>query len=88
MPYQLYHLIAFLVSAVVVLWTTPVVKTIGIKSGRVDQPGGRKVHQRPMVRLGGVSIFVGTLIALLTVWWSGDLGFCRLRKNGKCGVSH
>ncbi len=81
MPYQLYHLIAFLVSAVVVLWTTPVVKTIGIKSGRVDQPGGRKVHQRPMVRLGGVSIFVGTLIALLTVWWSGGFGILPIEKE-------
>lgn len=81
MPYQLYHLIAFLVSAVVVLWTTPVVKTIGIKSGRVDQPGGRKVHQRPMVRLGGVSIFVGTLIALLTVWWSGGFGILPIDKE-------
>jgi len=81
MPYQLYHLIAFLVSAVVVLWTTPVVKTIGIKSGRVDQPGGRKVHQRPMVRLGGVSIFVGTLIALLTVWWAGGFGILPIEKE-------
>ena len=70
----MYHLIAFLVSAVVVLWTTPVVKTIGIKSGRVDKPGGRKVHQRPMVRLGGVSIFADTFIALLIVWWSGGFG--------------
>lgn len=74
MPYLLYYLIAFLVSAVVVLWSTPVVKTIGIKSGRVDKPGERKVHQRPMVRLGGVSIFAGTLIALLIVWGAGGFG--------------
>lgn len=71
MPYHLYHLLAFLVSTLVVLWSTPVVKTIGLKSGRVDQPGGRKVHQRPMVRLGGVSIFAGTVIALLVVWGLG-----------------
>ncbi|WP_009634287.1 glycosyltransferase family 4 protein [Synechocystis sp. PCC 7509] len=74
MPYQIYHLIAFLVSALVVIWTTPLVKTIGIKSGKVDAPGDRKVHQRPMVRLGGISIFLGSLIALLTVWWSGGFG--------------
>lgn len=71
MHYHLYHLIAFFVSAFVVLWSTPLVKKIGLKSGRVDRPGERKVHQRPMVRLGGVSIFLGTLIALLLVWWSG-----------------
>ncbi|MFH7025531.1 MAG: glycosyltransferase family 4 protein [Heteroscytonema crispum UTEX LB 1556] len=71
MPAQIYHLIAFLVAAVVVLWTTPDVRNIGIKSGRVDQPGGRKVHQRPMVRLGGVSIFAGVVTSLLIVWWLG-----------------
>ncbi|MCU0516212.1 MAG: undecaprenyl/decaprenyl-phosphate alpha-N-acetylglucosaminyl 1-phosphate transferase [Oscillatoria sp. Prado101] len=68
---MLYHLVAFLVSNLVVLWSTPVVKNIGLKIGRVDQPGGRKVHQRPMVRLGGVSIFAGTIIALLAVWKLG-----------------
>ena len=71
---RLYYLIAFLVSAMVVLWTTPIVKTIGIKSGRIDKPGERKVHQRPMVRLGGVSIFLGTVTALLIVWWLGGFG--------------
>lgn len=71
---QLYHLLAFLVSAVVVIWVTPVVKTIAINSGYLDQPGERKVHRRPMVRLGGISIFAGTLVALLTVWWLGGFG--------------
>lgn len=74
MPYHLYHLIAFLVSALVVLWSTPIVKKIGLRNGFVDHPGGRKIHQRPMVRLGGVSIFVGTLVALLAVWWTGGFG--------------
>ncbi|MBD2250795.1 glycosyltransferase family 4 protein [Nostoc parmelioides] len=71
MPAQIYHLIAFLVAAVVVLWTTPDVRKIGIKSGRVDRPGDRKIHDRPMVRLGGVSIFAGTIISLMVVWWLG-----------------
>ncbi|NJK37642.1 MAG: undecaprenyl/decaprenyl-phosphate alpha-N-acetylglucosaminyl 1-phosphate transferase [Oscillatoriales cyanobacterium RM2_1_1] len=71
MTHTLYHLLAFLISAVVVLLSTPVVKQIGLRSGRVDLPSDRKVHQHPMVRLGGVSIFMGTLIALLVVWWSG-----------------
>ncbi|MBE9008358.1 undecaprenyl/decaprenyl-phosphate alpha-N-acetylglucosaminyl 1-phosphate transferase [Fortiea sp. LEGE XX443] len=74
MPAQIYHLIAFLIAAVVVLWTTPDIKNIGIKSGNVDKPGGRKVHERPMVRLGGVSIFAGTLTSLLIVWWLGGFG--------------
>ncbi len=74
MPYQLYHLVAFLVSSLVVLGTTPIVKKIGLKSGRFDLPGGRKLHSKPMVRLGGVSIFLGSLSALLIVWWLGGFG--------------
>ena len=46
MQIQIYHLIAFLVAAVVVLWTIPDVRNIGIKSGQLDKPGERKVHQR------------------------------------------
>ena len=60
---QFYHLAAFIISAVVVLVSTPIVKAIGLKCGQVDLPGGRKVHNQPMVRLGGVSIFLGALIA-------------------------
>ncbi len=68
---QMYQLVAFLISAGVVLWSTPIVKKIGHRSGRVDLPGGRKVHDKPMVRLGGVSIFAGTLTALILVWLLG-----------------
>lgn len=71
MPAHAYHLAAFAISLVVVLMTTPIVRRVGLRSGRVDLPGGRKVHQQPMVRLGGVSIFLGTLLSLLVVWWTG-----------------
>lgn len=74
MPSQLYHLIAFVISAIVVLASTPVVKKVGLTSGRFDVPDARKVHQRPMVRLGGVSIFLGSLTALLLIWGLGGFG--------------
>ena len=71
MPVELYHLIAFLISVTVVLWSIPDVKTIGLKFGIIDQPNARKIHNRPVVRVGGVSIFAGTLTALLIVWRLG-----------------
>ncbi len=71
MPQHLYHLLAFIVSTLVVLWSTPIVKKVGLSSGWVDLPDARKVHQHPMVRLGGISIFAGTLIALVVVWSLG-----------------
>jgi len=81
MPGELYHLIAFLVSLTVVLWVTPVVKTIGLKSGYVDRPNERKIHNRPIVRLGGVSIFTGTLTAWMVVWWLGGFGILPIEKE-------
>jgi UDP-GlcNAc:undecaprenyl-phosphate/decaprenyl-phosphate GlcNAc-1-phosphate transferase len=79
MPGELYHLIAFLFSMTVVLWSTPVVRDLGLKSGYIDKPNERKIHERPMVRLGGVSIFVGTITAILLVWWLR--GFAELQSD-------
>ena len=83
MPPQLYHLVAFLVSAFVVLWTTPVVNKIGLQKGLVDLPGERKVHKHPIVRVGGISIFAGTIIALLIVWGTGGFGTLSADKSSE-----
>jgi len=81
MTHYWYHLAAFIVSALVVLWSTPWIKKFGLKRGLVDKPGGRKIHSRPMVRLGGVAIFAGTLAALLVVWWTGGFGILSPQKE-------
>jgi len=43
-------------------------------AGLTDKPDARKMHTTPVVRLGGVSIFLGSLCALLLVWWCGWFG--------------
>ena len=68
MPFHLYHLFAFVnFPPWFVLLTRPPCAEFGPKkwSGRSAR-GRRKVHNQPMVRLGGVSIFLGTLISLTT----------------------
>ena len=70
-PNYLYHLITLVISTLLVLLITPIIKKIGLSIGLVDHPGGRKIHKQPMVRLGGVSIFISSLMALLIVWWLG-----------------
>lgn len=69
------NLIAFLTAALVVLWTTPAVRAVGLRQGWVDLPNERKIHTRPMVRPGGISIFAGVTCALLLVWTLGLFGF-------------
>ena len=73
-------LAAFLISFLVVLIATPIINRLGKRVGLVDKPNHRKVHKRPMVRLGGVAMFMGVVVALLIVWWAGGFG---LLKPGK-----
>jgi UDP-GlcNAc:undecaprenyl-phosphate GlcNAc-1-phosphate transferase len=55
---MLKYLILFLLAFVFSLSFTPVVKCWARKLGALDLPGGRKVHDKPVPRLGGFSIFV------------------------------
>jgi UDP-GlcNAc:undecaprenyl-phosphate/decaprenyl-phosphate GlcNAc-1-phosphate transferase len=65
---------AFTISALVVWFSTPIVRKLGLVAGLTDKPDARKMHTTPVVRLGGVSIFLGTMCALLLVWWGGWFG--------------
>jgi UDP-GlcNAc:undecaprenyl-phosphate GlcNAc-1-phosphate transferase len=54
LKYPILFLLAFACS----LLFTPVVRAVARKLGALDLPGGRKVHDRPIPRLGGFSTFV------------------------------
>lgn len=51
------------VALVLTLLLTPIIQTLGLKTGCIDAPTRRKVHQTPVVRVGGIAI---TLSAFLT----------------------
>jgi UDP-GlcNAc:undecaprenyl-phosphate/decaprenyl-phosphate GlcNAc-1-phosphate transferase len=74
-----YPLLTFSLATSVVLFTTPWVRKLALRLGFVDRPNARKVHQRPMVRLGGVAMFIGFVLALLVTWWMG--GFTGLHNK-------
>ena len=74
---------AFLISFLVVLVATPIVNRFGQRVGLVDKPNHRKVHKRPMVRLGGVAMFIGVVVALLIVWWAGGFGLLKPEKESE-----
>lgn len=73
------YVFAFVCSAIAVLVSIPIIKMMALKYGYVDLPTSRKVHQQPMVRLGGISICIGTLTALLLV--NGLNGLTSLSTN-------
>jgi len=67
--------LTFAVALVVGLFITPVVRGAAHRFGLLDYPGGRKVHQVPVPRLGGVGMAIafGVAIGAATLV-SPDLG--------------
>lgn len=51
----------FIISAI----TVPVVKKIAFHTNALDIPNARKVHKKPMPRLGGISIFFAFLVGYM-----------------------
>lgn len=47
-----------------VLGLTPLVQQLGLYYAWVDNPGARKIHQYPMVRVGGIAIALGIWLTL------------------------
>ena len=59
-------LIATCLTAVSISWlVTPLVMSLAERVGAIDQPNERKVHIRPIPRLGGVAVFVAFFLTLL-----------------------
>ncbi|WCK54301.1 MraY family glycosyltransferase [Aneurinibacillus sp. Ricciae_BoGa-3] len=59
------YIYGFILSLVVTVLATPLVKRLAIAIGAVDKPNHRKVHQRVMPRLGGLAIYIGFSLAYL-----------------------
>lgn len=58
----------FLTALVLALLITPAVARLGVRLGVVDRPGARKVHRRPIPRIGGLAIYLafwGAFLPLL-----------------------
>lgn len=73
-----FYLVIFIVSFGLAYLFTPLAGRLAVKLGAVDQPDHRKVHTRPVPRLGGVAIFFATTFAILVGifrWLSEGKGF-------------
>jgi UDP-GlcNAc:undecaprenyl-phosphate GlcNAc-1-phosphate transferase len=69
---MLKYLILFLIASVFSFLLTPLLRSFAIKVGAIDIPGGRKIHDQPTPRLGGLSIFISFNLILLI---ASQIGF-------------
>jgi len=63
---MLFYLLVFLVSLATTLLLTPAVRIFALKKGILDKPNDRKVHSKPIPILGGVAIYFGFFIAVIS----------------------
>lgn len=56
------HIIGAVISFLVAIFIVPAVILFSQKKGLVDEPGGRKIHDHPVPRLGGVAVWLSTML--------------------------
>jgi UDP-GlcNAc:undecaprenyl-phosphate GlcNAc-1-phosphate transferase len=59
------YIVAFTIALAVAYFVTPRVKDFAIKVGALDAPDDRKVHTRPIPRMGGLAIYAAFVLAIL-----------------------
>jgi UDP-GlcNAc:undecaprenyl-phosphate/decaprenyl-phosphate GlcNAc-1-phosphate transferase len=57
--------LVFVIALLTVVLISPSIKQLGLHLGIVDYPDARKLHYQPMVRIGGVGIAIGTVLAII-----------------------
>ena len=76
-PFNVY-LLAVVSACVTVLAALPLWRKWCLRTGLVDDPGHRKIHDQPIPLAGGLAVMTGllvpTLLACLVLWWQGAGG--------------
>ena len=61
----IYLLTALVLGALVTFTATPAVSVLAYKIGAIDVPkDNRRMHKKPIARLGGLAIFYGFIISI------------------------
>ena len=61
------YVLAFVIAAGVALALTPGVIFLAAKTGAMDAPDARKVHKKPIPRIGGLGIYAAFMVAILGI---------------------
>ena len=58
----------FLATALTAFVATPLVRRLAVRFGVIDRPSDRKVHPKPTPTLGGVALWLATVVGLSVAW--------------------
>ena len=62
------YLFTYCLALLLVMGLTPIVILWARKRELVDKPDIRKIHSLPVARVGGIAIFLGTLLAIIPLF--------------------
>ena len=67
------HVLAFMIALGVALFLTPAVISFARRTGALDAPDARKVHEHPIPRIGGIGIYAAFMVSVLVQMSFSDL---------------
>ena len=79
---------AFLIAIIVSIVITPAVIKLAAATGAMDKPDARKVHKKPIPRIGGVGIYFACIVSVIAMAvlkflsaWLTIIKICRRKLN-------
>lgn len=67
------YMLAFVFAAVTALLATPLVMMLAARTGALDMPDARKVHKKPIPRIGGIGIYAAFIISMVLIRMFAEL---------------
>ena len=61
------YLLVFAGALVLAMGATPAARRLAVRAGFIDHPDARRVHKRPVPRLGGAAIYLAVVVAALVL---------------------
>jgi UDP-GlcNAc:undecaprenyl-phosphate/decaprenyl-phosphate GlcNAc-1-phosphate transferase len=80
------YLLIYLISMLLALIITPVVIYIARRFNAVDKPDIRRVHTKPVGRVGGIAIFIPAMSVILYVFFGNGIGKSANIQGGNIAV--
>jgi UDP-GlcNAc:undecaprenyl-phosphate/decaprenyl-phosphate GlcNAc-1-phosphate transferase len=82
-PFDIYGL-ALVSAFATTLLAVPLWRSWSYRAGLVDDPGHRKIHDRPISLAGGLAVLTGLLVPAIlgALWLAGSKAMPALRENG------
>jgi len=66
--YKFINLFSFILSFYITLKLIPLINSFGLKNNILDRPNSRKQHKEPVVRIGGLAMYIGFIITLIFLY--------------------